>query len=195
MKPDCRKITQAINYLASRQGGTDVDELKIVKLIWAADRYHVRKYARTVTGDNYVAMYRGPVGSSTKDVIEFETNYGNVDDADIAYIERYNNFQQHNRDGVISVVKDTDVSELSETDIEALDFALEHFGKMSTKDIIDFTHKYPEWKKCQSQLECNKVMDIAPEDFFEDPEDMTDDPFAMPLEILAVAKEIFLEYV
>lgn len=195
MKPDCRKITQVINYLVSRQGGSNIDELKIVKLIWAADRYHLRKYARTVTGDNYVAMYRGPVGSSTKDVIEFETGYGNVSDSDISYIEQYNSYCQKNKDGLISVVNDTDTNELSKTDIEALDFALKTFGDMSTSDIIDFTHQYPEWRKCQPQLTDNKVININILDFFENPDEVADDPFAISPEALSVSKEIFLEYV
>lgn len=195
MRPDCKKITQAINYLVSRQGSADVDELRVVKLMWAADRYHLRKYARTVTGDNYVAMYKGPVGSSTKDIIEFETGYGNIDDSDIPYIEQYNSYHQNNKDGMIAVVGDTDINELSKTDIEALDFALSTFGDMSTAEIIEFTHQYPEWQKCQLQLATNRVVSIDLLDFFEDPKNVTKDPFATSPEVLSTSKELFLEYV
>ena len=197
MKPDCKKITQIINYFALRQGNGDpVPELKIIKLIWAADRFHLRKYARTVTYDNYVAMAKGPVGSATKDVAEFETNYGNVNDDDIKYTERYFKFYQTNGDGYISAIASTDTDELSETDVEALNFAWDNFGSMSTQEIIDFTHHYPEWKKHEHALFSERrVEKINLLDFFQNPENIDDDPFAEPEEVLENSKAIYLEYV
>lgn len=197
MKPDCRKITQIINYFALHQGNGDpVSELKIIKLIWAADRYHLRKYARTVTYDNYVAMAKGPVGSVTKDVAEFETNYGNLNDEDIKYNEKYFKFYQTNGDGYISAIAETDTDELSDTDIEAMDFALKNFGDMSTKEIVDFTHQYPEWKKHERTLLTErKVEKINLLDFFQNPTNMSNDPFAESQEVLENSKEIYLEYI
>lgn len=195
MKPDCKKITQVINYLVSKQGGDNaVPELKVIKLIWAADRYHLRKYARTVTNDNYVAMGKGPVGSSTKDVAEFETGYGNVSDDDIKYSEKYIKFYQSNGDGFLSAISTVDADELSQTDLEALDFALEQFGGMSTSEIIEFTHQYPEWKEHEQKLlRDRKVTPINSLDFFKDP-DIKDDPFALPTETLVNSRAIYSEY-
>ena len=196
MKPDCKKITQVINYLTRRCGDGDaVPELKIIKLIWAADRYHLRKYARTVTYDNYVAMFRGPVGSTTKDVVEFETGFGNVSDGDNRYSEKFLKFYQTNGDGYITAVAETDMNELSETDVEALDFAIENFGKMSTDEVINFTHKYPEWEKHEQTLfKEKKVEKISLLDFFQNPIGVYDDPFAIPNDVLEASKEIYSEY-
>lgn len=196
MKPNCQKITQVINYLVTAQGGNDISELKTIKLVWAADRYHLRKYARTVTGDNYVAMKRGPVGSSTKDVIEFETGYNNVAEDDLDYIGRFLQFRQANDCGYISAIRDVDIDELSDTDKEALDFAMKHFGDMSEQQIIESTHLYPEWKNHeQDLLENKKVTEINLLDCFSDPKDIHNDPFAMPIAELQNARAIYEEYI
>jgi uncharacterized phage-associated protein len=44
--------------------------MKALKLIYFADRYHLRKYGRLVTNDIYYAMNYGPVPSSVKDIAE-----------------------------------------------------------------------------------------------------------------------------
>lgn len=197
MRSRNRKITQSINYLARHLGeGVFIPELKIIKLVWAADRYHLRRYARTVTDDNYVAMAKGPVGSITKDTIEFETNYKNVNDEDLRYNERFIKFYQENGNGYVCAIDATDEEELSETDVEALKFALAKFGAMSTQEIVDFTHKYPEWKKHERTLLCErKVVAMNLLDFYLDPEDVSDDPFKMRKDILNASLSVFREYV
>ncbi len=193
---DYKKVTQVVNFLLSHYGDVGLPKLKLVKLVWAADRYHVRKYARFVTGDDYVAMKNGPVPSCVKDVIEFSINeYSNLKSDDLPYIKRY----IKNNNGVIYSVKETDMDYLSDTDVEALNFALEQFGKLDDDEIVEKTHKYPEWLKQRGALMppigtgIEKAKDIDEEDFYEDPE-LVDDPFAMNKDDLECSKKIFLEY-
>ena len=40
MRPNKRKILQALNYLASFQGNKTISEMKAYKLLWLADRYY-----------------------------------------------------------------------------------------------------------------------------------------------------------
>ncbi|GAI80273.1 unnamed protein product, partial [marine sediment metagenome] len=37
--------------------------------------------------------------------------------------------------------------ELSKSDKDALDFAVEHFGSFDQFQLAEITHDYPEWKK------------------------------------------------
>ena len=62
-----RKATQALNFFAQRAGGS-INKMKALKLVYFADRYHLRKYGRPVVGDEYLAMNYGPVASGTKDL-------------------------------------------------------------------------------------------------------------------------------
>lgn len=75
MRSDYKKITQMLNYLIRKdERAAGMDERKLIKLVWAADRYHMRKYARTVSGDHYVATENGPEGSLTKNIVELGNN-------------------------------------------------------------------------------------------------------------------------
>lgn len=55
-----RKAAQALNYFAIQNGG-EIEKLQALKLIYFADRYHLRKYGRPITNDQYWAMNFGPV--------------------------------------------------------------------------------------------------------------------------------------
>ena len=58
---------------------------------------------------------------------------------------------------------------LSNTDKEALDFAIDNFGHHKTFDLVEITHKYPEWKRFELSLEDGLTREkIIMEDFFED---------------------------
>ena len=64
-----KKSAQALNYLANKNGGT-LNKMKAIKLIWLADRLNLRKYGRSITGDDYYALPNGPVPSATRDILE-----------------------------------------------------------------------------------------------------------------------------
>ena len=70
-----RKATQALNYFA-RQSSGRLNKLKALKLIYFADRYHLRTYGRPITNDRYLAMEYGPVASSCKDLAEMSEFLG-----------------------------------------------------------------------------------------------------------------------
>ena len=64
-----RKATQALNFFALSASGR-MNKLKALKLVFFADRYHLRLYGRPITNDRYLAMKYGPVASSCKDLAE-----------------------------------------------------------------------------------------------------------------------------
>ncbi len=199
MEADYKKITQIINYLVRKDASSSsMPELKVIKLVWAADRYHLRKYARTVSNDKYFAMMNGPVGSMTKDVAEFSNNaFSNLQSDDIfRYLASYIKYSKNNQDAQLSSVNDVDTTELSQTDQEALDFAWKNFGKYDYRTLIQLTHKYPEWQSKQDQLNdiCKRV-DIDLHDFFKDiSQDPTEDPFVVTTPFVTSSQQLFEEY-
>lgn len=64
------KIIQAVCYILGRIG--KANKLKLVKLLYLADKCHLVRYGRTITGDEYWAMDYGPVGSTAKDILGFD---------------------------------------------------------------------------------------------------------------------------
>lgn len=187
MEATYKKIAQVQNYLTRREGGK-IDKLKLVKLIYLADRYHIRKYGRLVTGDYYFAMRYGPVGSITKDIAGFSEYLA---PEEIEYTQKY--LAPLGGDAnIITSVNDVDKDELSETDLEALDFAYETFGTKTPDDLIDLAHEYPEWSKRKGELDLGASrVPIDNTDFFDNPTTIRDDKFAIDSEILADSKEMY----
>ena len=63
-------IVEALHYVLSKT--KRAGKIKLIKLVYLADKYHLLKYGRTVTNDDYYAMEFGPVGTTVKDVLTFD---------------------------------------------------------------------------------------------------------------------------
>lgn len=185
-----QKITQSINYLLRLSGQKKLNKLLLMKLIWAADRYHLRKYGRLVTEDSYVAMPKGPVASLALDIINNDTDF--LPEESVAYGHEYIRLDRNSHE--VSSVKDVDSQFLSESDVIALRFAWDKFSAMPRFDMADFTHRFPEWKKHESVLQQLKTsIPINLLDFFENPDDGAEDPFALDAGLLVANKESFAQ--
>lgn len=158
-----KKATQALDYFAEKSGGT-INRLKGLKLIYFADRYHLRKYGRLITNDTYFAMDNGPVASGAKDLAE-ESDFTSREAQNYAsnYIESSAKYDYVSK-------KPTDKAELSSSDLEALDYAWDKCGHLDEWGIVDLTHKYPDWNKHKLSLSLKSrdriQMDLN--DFFDD---------------------------
>lgn len=159
---DYRKATQALNYFIQQEGG-QINKMKALKLLYFADRYHIRKYGRLITNDNYLAMKHGPVPSTSKDIAE-ANDY--LDDEVKAYslqfIEPLDNLVLRSR-------REPDNSVLSDSDREALRFAWDNFGHYDQFELRDLTHNYPEWLKCKDYLDDASCLPMDLLEFVQDP--------------------------
>ena len=148
-----KTVADTIYYILKKIG--KADKLKIIKLIYLADKYHLIKYGRTITGDDYYAMEKGPVGTTAKDLLTFEEEdvFSPTARAYIKKLIEQTGKKHTYRVRDVNVELDT----LSETDREILDFVVEKFGDMTTGELIDYVHRYPEWKKYENSFK-NKLI-------------------------------------
>ncbi len=160
---DHRKATQALNWLAIKAGGR-INKMKALKLIYLADRYHLRKYGRLITNDLYFAMDYGPVPSSVKDLAEASDFLG---DDEQEYSEKY--IQPINQ-YTLESLNEPDCNIFSDSDVEALSFAWETFGYLDRFKLAKLTHEYPEWKKHKQALKLDSRIEMHLTDFFDDPD-------------------------
>ena len=158
MMPDYEKIVQMINFFARSMDGNKISMLHCLKIIFLADRYHLRMYGRTITGDRYVAMQYGPVASDSKKVFQFL----DIPDQVSEYASSYLTPKEENE---VESVRDTDLDVFSETDKEAMTEALETFKK-HRRGIVSFTHCFPEWNRHEKELKRVKVQNMNLADFF-----------------------------
>lgn len=186
---DFRTIIQALYYLSLKLN-KDIDKLTAIKLIFFADRYHLRKYCRLITNDEYYAMKLGPVASAVKDLISDDIE-DFLNDNEISYFKNYIRMTgQYN----YTYSKDNlPLDMLSETEKEALDFSVQNFGNFNSKELIEFTHRYPEWKKFEQILKNGfKREKMSLLDFFKNPDDKLKDPFkSVPYDIVLSSKDVF----
>ena len=133
-------IIEALHYILKKI--RKADKIKLVKLVYLADKYHLIRYGRTITNDDYYAMQHGPVGTTVKDVLSFDSF--SLTPNGIKYASRLLDRIDNNTFAANPSARVT-FDMLSETDKEALDFVVENFGSMGPWKLRDYTHKYPEW--------------------------------------------------
>ena len=181
-----RKATQALNFLA-RQSGGRINKLKALKLIFFADRYHLRKFGRPVSECAYFAMTHGPVASEAKQLAE---EHDLLPAPARSYARK---FLQKKSDYDYASVADVDRAVLSASDQEALTFAWENFGYQTKYQLRDLTHRYPEWKRHENALKNHRRVAMDYADFFAEPEAGCNPCHALTAKEREAARELFLQ--
>lgn len=130
------KSLQVVLYIANKLHRKDFH--KIFKILYFADREHLSKYGRLITGDTYIAMKDGPVPSKIYDI--FKAVRGDSFFAKNA-LEYKKKFEVIEWD-MIKPLSQADLDYLSDTDIELLDITLNQYGNLSWDEIREKSHDY-----------------------------------------------------
>ena len=141
------KIINTLGYFAKRQGYDTINCMKAYKLMWLADRYHLRQYGRTISGDRYFAMQHGLVPSDAKNIIEGEpTRHVSINSDHTSAI-------CYDRDShSFSYSQPINNRLFSDSDREVLDLIWRTYGDMTQWQLSELSHISPEWKRCETQL-------------------------------------------
>ena len=136
---DQDKVMNALAFF-SRNGVADLDQMKSSKLLFLADRAHLLRYGRTITGDTYVCMEHGPVPSITRDLL----NARFADDPDDVSMREYFDVQRSAAYPQLICRHEPDLDVFSDSDIEVLKEIAETYGKKTAWQLRDLTHDFPE---------------------------------------------------
>jgi uncharacterized phage-associated protein len=133
-----RKAAQVAAFFCQKQGDA-IYVLKLVKLIYLADREFMAECGFTITNDLHVSMDHGPVNSCTLNLIDGNTEADDWSDL-ISDRAQY-------QVGLARPLTEDDTDELSDAEVDALGRVWDRFGHMGRYDIRDWTHKNcPEWE-------------------------------------------------
>ncbi len=164
-------IIEALHYILKKIG--TAGKIKLIKLVYLADKYHLLKYGRTITNDDYYAMDFGPVGTTVKDILAFDKD---MLSKDFKYAAKLLTKAGEHEFTAKPVKGKTEFDHLSETDIEALEFVLAKFGKMTGTQLTNYTHKYPEWAQHahlfenktirRARIETEELLSVIDDDCF-----------------------------
>lgn len=165
--------------------GNCINYMKAVKLVYLADKIHLRIYGRSITNDSYVAMKNGPVPSRTLDIIKKSTWYGNE------ILDYSNIFLSEPIGHSITSKNVADMSVFSKTDIKIMNEVYEKYGNFKEFELSEYTHTFPEWLKFKPELMARPKsrFPINTEDLFNS--SSIGDCFAQNDELLSLSKEHF----
>lgn len=148
-----RKAAQICTYYAGQSGGT-IEKLKLIKLVYLAERQHLYSYHHPMLFDEFYSLPHGPVCSSTLNGISGVIHEGLWDE----YIARNGN--------IVVAVKSlgrNDLDEVSDAEMEVVDQIWHEFSDMSASQIRNFTHE-----NCPEYTETNRArVPISYLDIFE----------------------------
>jgi uncharacterized phage-associated protein len=135
-----RKAAQIAAFFAHRQGG-NINLLKLVKLIYLANRASMEKFDHPMFHDYMVSMDHGPVDSALLNYIN-GTARENIEDWE-EFITARANYNV----GLRKKIKTKDLDELSDSEIAILEGLWEKFSKHDQWDMVKYTHRYcAEWE-------------------------------------------------
>jgi uncharacterized phage-associated protein len=129
------KATQAAGRLLKARGGK-MSYLKLLKLLYFADRIALVKLGRPITFDKYYSMENGPVLSQTCDLIK---------DKGSPKSGRYWKKFIERSEFDVRLIKQVPNDQLSQAEEEILDKVFKKYGRMNRWDIVELTHKLPEY--------------------------------------------------
>jgi uncharacterized phage-associated protein len=135
-----QKATQAAGYLLQLRGGK-MSYMKLIKLLYLADREALLRWGRPITTDRYFSMNRGPVLSR---VLDLATDGEDPDSPSIwaSHISEPSGYEVH-------LESNAGQDELSQAEVELLEKVFQEHGNKSRWELVELTHKLPEWKNPQ----------------------------------------------
>lgn len=134
---NAEKAVQAIGVLLRCHRHSVATKLRILKLLYIADREGIKEIGRPVLGCRTVAMDHGPLHSAVLDLINGEHI---AEPLFSKYFEKFDYFVELSRD------RDPGVGRLSRFEIEKLQEVCERYAVVSDWDLAHkVTHSFPEW--------------------------------------------------
>jgi uncharacterized phage-associated protein len=123
-----RKATEAVARIIQKSG-REMDYLRVVKLVYLADRKSLAKRGIPIVGGKYFSMRKGPVNG---DVMNFVTRRNAP-----GWKDSIAPMQGHS----LSVVSEPSYDSLSESELGILDEVVEEHLANTTDELVEWCHK------------------------------------------------------
>ena len=131
------KIAQMAAYFLGKRGGR-MSHLKLMKLLYLAERRSLQVYGLPMSGDKPSALPHGPVLTMTLDLMDGHPSQDGWD----TWISDKDNYEV----GLKRSAERSALDELSDADLEILESVWKEFGHFTRWDIKNYTHEHcPEW--------------------------------------------------
>jgi uncharacterized phage-associated protein len=151
-KFDPRKAADAAALLLRLHGG-EMNHMRLIKLLYVAERTSLDRFGRPIVGDRYVAMAHGPVVSNVYNLIKEEVQ----PPAWSVLIERSSPTS-------VSLRADSDHGSLSEADVQILTEIAHLYRQMDQFKLRDMTHEeFAEWEdpgRSSREIPVERILEV-----------------------------------
>jgi len=127
------RTLQASAYLL-RLDGKRMSYLRLLKMLYIADREWLAETGESITGDRAFAMKYGPVLTSVYDFVRGHGSKAGIWD-DYIHTDGY----------AVNLVADPGRGELSKAIVEKLSEITERYHHLDEFELSEHTHTFPEW--------------------------------------------------
>lgn len=154
---DLEKTIQSALYVAEKIKVKDLH--RIFKILYFADREHLSKYGRPITGDTYIKMERGPVPTKLYDI--FKAIRG---DSFFTAGNLKEYFTIHGR-YFVKPEKKPNLRYLSKTDISELDDSMLKYGELPHENLSKISHNAAwEYAEYSGEMAIENILREAGDD-------------------------------
>lgn len=167
------KAIAAILHLASKpESVPTLDKYKAAKLIFFADKYHLVRNGRPITGDSYHALEHGPVPQQTLDLLHMAIGDAPMRGPDAFKLANSVSVDRTHRYPRIAATVPPRLDFLSVSELRALDHVIALYGTRSFLELRVLTHATPAYKKAwENRPPGAEIALMQYEDFFEEDPD------------------------
>jgi uncharacterized phage-associated protein len=138
---DIRKTIAAVAFLMDREDG-HLDMFLGLKMLYLADKESLVRWGKTITGDSFVSLPRGPVLSEVYNLFKGVAPQEHQKEWDAYFSERVNHS--------IHLLQPVPFGLLSEREMERLEEARTQINKFAPWDVARWLHDTcPEWQDPQ----------------------------------------------
>lgn len=136
---DERKAADAAGYLLTLGGG-QMNYMRLLKLLYVAERVSLDRFSRPIIGDRYVSMKMGPVLGKVYDFIKYGDIPGQPGGPWSRLIERHETYAVRLKDK-------PDLGSLSTAELAILEEVFGLYRKLNQYHLSDVTHaEFEEWE-------------------------------------------------
>lgn len=168
-RPKLDKIVEILLYLSSKKPG--YDKYQAVKFFYLADREHINRYGRPVSGEKYFALPYGPVASNVMDILEGDRRI--LNEAGLDCLPFDIEVKEVSGRSLLCVSKpkrEVDFSLFSKSDIKVIDEIIEKYGDCTFDELFNITHKHHAYVRAwSSRRPGSKRAEMFYEEMIEDP--------------------------
>ena len=158
-RTNAHKVVEVLVYLANKRPGIDV--VHAIKCLFFAEKDHLNRYGRPITGDRYEAWANGPVPQLAYNLIRFRGD--RLDPESMEAVRQALHFDGDRR--LMTAQREPDLMVFSRSDTACLDQAIERYADLPLSELTRLAHEDPAYRATRrdATIDYESMVDPQPD--------------------------------